>query len=42
MSVGNGLPVVAAVSGANVHDMQLLEITLDIIVIERPDYNKYV
>lgn len=40
--VGNGLPVSAAVSGANVHDTQLLEITLDSIVIERPDYNKYV
>ncbi len=38
LSVGNGLPVAAAVLGANVHDTQLLEITLDSIVIERPDY----
>jgi transposase len=37
LSEGHGLPLSLAVSGANVHDTQLLELTLDSIIIERPD-----
>ncbi len=40
--VGHGLPIAVAVSGANVHATQLLQITLDNIVTERPDFNEYV
>lgn len=42
LTVGNGLPIAAAVSGANVHDTKLLEITLDNIIIDRPDHKKYI
>lgn len=40
--VGNGLPIAVAISGANIHDTQLLEITLDNIVIERPYPDEYI
>jgi len=37
LTEGGGLPIALAVSGANVHDTQLLETTLDNVVIDRPD-----
>ena len=36
---GNGIPLAAAVDGANTHDMRLVEETLKSIPIERPDPN---
>jgi putative transposase len=33
---GYGLPIAAVVAGANVHDMRLLENTLDNLVVLRP------
>jgi len=37
LTEGHGLPIAVSVSGANVHDTQLLEVTLDNIIIARPD-----
>ena len=37
MTEGHGLPLSVAVSCANVHDTQLLELTLDSVMIDRPD-----
>jgi transposase len=37
LTEGHGLPLAVAVSGANVHDTQLLELTLDNVIIKRPD-----
>lgn len=37
LSEGHGLPVAIAVEGANVHDTQLVEATLEAVVIERPE-----
>ena len=34
---GRGLPLAIAVAGANRHDMKLVEVTLDHIMIERPE-----
>lgn len=36
LSEGHGLPLGIAVAGANVHDTQLVEETLDAVVIDRP------
>lgn len=36
---GNGIPLAAAVDGANTHDMRLVDETLKSIPIERPDPN---
>ena len=37
---GNGGPLSAVVAGANVHDTKLLALTLESIVVERPDSEK--
>jgi len=37
LTEGHGLPIALAVSGANVHDTQLLETTLDNVIASRPD-----
>lgn len=37
MTEGNGIPLAVAVEGANRHDMNLVESTLEAIVIERPE-----
>lgn len=34
---GNGVPLSIVVSGANVHDVKLLEPTLDALVIKKPE-----
>ena len=34
---GNGIPLAVAVAGANVHDMKMVESTLENIIIERPE-----
>ena len=36
LTEGHGLPIAAVVSGANVHDVRLLEKTLDNLVVFRP------
>jgi hypothetical protein len=36
-----GVPLSLVVSGASTHDVKLLEMTLDAVVVERPQPRKY-